>query len=504
MYGIDTSLGLRDGQESRREKVIVEFSSPNIATEFTAAHLRSTILGAFVANIYEAMGWDTVRINYLGDWGKHLGLLGVGWQKYGSEKVLDEQTDPFRYIHDLYTKMKDELWPEEEARRKARDDGQDAAVLETQGLFAERDAAFKRMEDGEPEEIVLWKKLRDISIKYYVDTYAQLNIKFDEYSGESQVSLNPEAVAEVESILKSKGICEEQDGAWVIDYDKHGAKLGNVNIRGRNGSTTYLLRDIATVFDRFKTHSFDKMVYVVCEQDKHFRQVFKAVELMGHADIADKLQHITFAKANCPLSHLGNAHLLGDILDQCENHMREAISASPDVYRIEDCDSVVRVMGINALVVQELFSKKAHGSSPGFNLMTSLEDETGPNLQLCYARLCSAIASTGSHPTPEEIPYIDYSSLCDGPWLELLRLMAQYPNVTNSAFKMLEPGTILSYLFRVVDELTSCLDKAEEDEPEGEGSAAASKYAARTVLYENTRQILENGMKLLGTTPISK
>jgi arginyl-tRNA synthetase len=504
MYGIDTSLGLRDGPESGRKKVLVEFSSPNIAREFTAAHLRSTILGAFVANMYEAMGWDVVRINYLGDWGKHLGLLGVGWQKYGSEKVLNEQTDLFRYIHDLYTKMEDELQPEQEARKKARDDGQDAAVLETQGLFAERDATFKRMEDGEPEATVLWKKLRDISIEYYVDTYARLNIKFDEYPGESQVSLNPEAVAEVESILKYKGIYEEQDGAWVIDYDKHGARLGTAIVRGRNGSTTYLLRDIATVFDRFKTHSFDKMLYVVCEQGVHFRQVFKAVELMGHADIADKLQHITFAKASGPSSHLGNAQLLGDILDQCENHMREAMGANPDQYQIEDYDAVAKVMGINSLVVQELYSKKAHSHGIGFNLMTSLEGETGPNLQLCYARLCSAIASIGARPTPEEIPHIDYSSLWEAPWCELLRLMARYPDVTNSAFKTLEPGTILSYLFRVVEELTFCLDEADEDESQGEGSTAGSKYAARAVLYENVRQVLENGMKLLGTTPISK
>jgi arginyl-tRNA synthetase len=307
IYGVDTSLGLRDGPGTGRKKVLIEFSSPNIATDFTVAHLRSTILGAFVANMYEAMGWDVVKINYLGDWGEHLGLLGLGLQKYGSEMALSEQTDPFRYIHDLYTKMEDELRPEHEARKKARDEGQDATVLETQGLLAERDAAFKRMEDGKPDAIALWKSLRDISIEYYVRAYARLNIKFDEYSGESQVSLGSDAIIAVESILKHKGIYEEQDGAWVIDYDKYGTKLGTATLRGRNGSTRYLLRDIATVFDRFKTHSFDKMLYVVCEQSVHFRQVFKAVDLMGHSDITDKLQHISFPKVGGPSPQLGNA-----------------------------------------------------------------------------------------------------------------------------------------------------------------------------------------------------
>jgi arginyl-tRNA synthetase len=436
----------------------------------------------------------------LGDWGEHLGLVGLGLQKYGSEKALDEQTDSFRYIHDLYTKMEDELRPEHKARKKARNEGQDVTAHETKGLLAERDATFKRMEDGEPDSIALWKTLRNISIEYYVGMYARLNIKFDEYSGESQVSLT-KALAEVESILKNKGISEEQDGAWVIDFDKHGTKLGTASVRGRNGSTRYLLRDIATVFDRFKTHSFDKMLYVVCEQDVHFRQVFKAVELMGHADIADKLQHITFPKTIGLSSRPGNAQLLGDILDQCENHMREFMGVGPDHKNYE---VVGKIMGINSLVVQELSSRNTHTNSLSFDLMTSLEGETGPNLQICYGRLCSAITRIGVLPTAEEIPLVDYSSLWEAPWCELLRLMARYPDVPSSAFRTLEPSTILAYLFRIVEELTYCLDEAEDEESEGEGSNAGSKYVARAVLYDNVRQILENAMKLLGITAVSK
>lgn len=456
-----------------------------------------------MANIYEIMGWEVIRVNYLGDWGQHLGLLSVGWKKYGSEEDLGKQTNRFKYIHELYAKMEEELQPEQELRKKAREDGQDTIILETQGLFAERAAAFKQMEDGEPDAIALWKTIRDISIEYYVRTYARLNISFDEYSGESQVSLAPESITEVESILKDKGICEEQDGAWVIDFDKHGAKLGPGTIRGRNGSTTYLLRDIATVFDRHKTHSFDKMLYIVCEQDVHFRQVFKAVRMMGYADIADKLQHITFPRASGPSAELG-AQLLGDILDQCEAFMREILIASPDEYKIEDTDVGAKTMGINSIVVQELSARKAQSTGLAFNLMTSVEGETSSNLQLCYTRLCSAIASIGALPSPEETIHLDYSSLWDTPWCDLLRLMARYPDVTSSTFKTSEPGTILSYLFHVIEELTACLDEADEAEAGGEGAAAGSKYAARAVLYENVRQILENAMKLLGITPISK
>jgi arginyl-tRNA synthetase len=119
-------------------------------------------------------------------------------------------------------------------------------------LFADKDATFKQMEDSEPDAIALWKRLQVISVGYYVKTYERLNIKFYRYSGESEVRINPEAVVEVEAILKSKSIYEKQEGAWVIGYDKHGAKLGMATVQGRNGSTTYLLRDIATLFDRLK------------------------------------------------------------------------------------------------------------------------------------------------------------------------------------------------------------------------------------------------------------
>jgi len=455
-----------------------------------------------VANIHEAMGWDVVRINYLGDWGKHLGLLGLGWRKYGSAEKAEDRENLFKYIHNLYNKMEEELRPELEARKNARDAGQDAAILDTQGLFAERDVTFSRMEHGEEEAIALWRKLRDITVEYYVETYERLNISFDEYSGESDVSMNPEAVVEVETILKAKGIYEELDGAWVIDYDKYGTKLGTVTVRGRNGSTTYLLRDIATVFDRFKRHSFDKMIYVVCEQDVHFRQVFKAIELMGHPEIADKLEHITFAKANRRSSHLGDAQLLGDILDQREDFMREVMSASPDEYPIEWGDAVAKAMGLSSLVVQELRSRKGHSTNTDLSLL-AVEGETGPDLLRCYARLCSAIATIGVRLTPEEVPSLDYEPLWMSPWCDLLRLMTRYPGIVKSAFNMVDPATILAYLFQIVEDLTSCLDEAEEDESGGEGSSVSSKYAARAVLYESVRQILESGMKMLGITPAS-
>jgi len=178
-------------------------------------------------------------------------------------------------------------------------------------------------------------------------------------------------------------------------------------------------------------------------------------------------------------------------------------SSRTRINQMQDCDAVSKVMGINSLFIQELSSRKGHCNGLDFNLLTLSEGETGTSLQLCYARLCLVIVKIGAHPSPEEIPHIDYATLFEPPWSELLRLMARYPDATLSAFEKLEPGIILSYLFRVAEELTLCLDEADEDESDGESSAAGSKYAARAVLYENVRQVLENGMKLLGATPIN-
>ncbi|ODH26027.1 hypothetical protein ACO22_04867 [Paracoccidioides brasiliensis] len=219
LYGQDMFTGLRDAKNEAagRKKVIVEFSSPNIAKEFHAGHLRTTIICAYISNLYGNMGWDVLKINYLGDWGKQFGLLAVGWQKFGSEELF--QKEPQKHLLDVYAKINSLFNPEKEASKNARENGEDTSEIESKGIYAERNAFFKKMEDREPEALRLWKRFRDISIERYISTYARLNIAFDEYSGESAV--RPETVEKVERILKEKGIYEENQGLWIIDFKKH-------------------------------------------------------------------------------------------------------------------------------------------------------------------------------------------------------------------------------------------------------------------------------------------
>ncbi|KAH7304260.1 arginyl-tRNA synthetase [Stachybotrys elegans] len=504
-YGNDSSAGLNNKPVTApRKKVIVEFSSPNIAKEFHAGHLRSTIIGAFTANLYSAMGWDVVKVNYLGDWGKQFGLLAVGRKRFGSEEELTRE--PLKHLLNVYARINALFKPEQDASRQARDQGLDTAEIESQGLYAERNEFFRRMEDGEPEALALWQRFRDISIDRYTSTYARLNVGFDEYSGESQVK--PSSVALVESILKEKGLYTEQDGSWAIDFAKYGYKgLGLAIVRGRTGTTTYLLRDVAAVLEREKKYNFDKMIYVVsCEQDLYFKRVFATLELMGRSDLVSRLQHINFGKVMGMSSRLGNVQLLGDILDQVGTAMHEVMQRNAAKYeQVPDPEGTAEIVGISAVMVQDMSGKRINNYPFDITRMTSFEGDTGPYLQYAHVRLHSILrkanlthADLAKH--VEEKPDALDADLHKQHCVDLLRLMAQYPDVTTTAFGNLEPSTILTYLFRLTHQLSSFYDVLQVvGAKEGR-----DVMLARAALYEAARQVLENGMRLLGLSPVER
>ena len=492
-----------------RKRAVIEFSSPNLASEFTAAHFRSTIIGGQLANLFESRGWDVIRLNYLGDWGKQLGLLAVGWYRFGSEE--DFQKNPMVHMLEVYEKIEELFKPEKEASKRARDSGQDTAAIETQGIFAERDGFFKRMEEGDPEAIALWRRIRDASVAYYTDMYAQLGITFDEYSGESTVS--PESIAKVESTLKEKGVCEESEGSWILDFRKHCPKnLGTAIIRGRTGSTTYFLRDIAAVIDRDRKYGFDKMVYVVTsEQDSHFHRLFQTLKLMGREDLVARLEHVNFGKIQGMSSQLPRVHLLGDILDHTTDSMRDTLGSGHGKSQyIPHSESSDRILSFTALIVQDGLTKRSNGYIFNSQKLTSLNGGTGLHMQECYAKLIARINEGAQEPANSGD--LEYAYLQNWPWLDVLRLLAQYPDVTSHAFRAEEPSLITTYLLRLVEELDNCLDDSDEDDEKAEeagpaeppGKEPPEACLAQLALYKVARQVLGNGMAVLGIAPIAK
>jgi arginyl-tRNA synthetase len=490
-YGKDPSIGLRDPflPDLGRKKIVIVFSSPNIGREVESKHLRSTIHGACIANLYKNMGWDVIKINYFRDWGVQMGLLGVGWEKFGSEEQF--RADPIRHMLSVYSKVDALFQLEVAARKVVLDYGRDVAI-ENQGVFAGRNAFFKKVEDGDEEALALCKRFRDVSTEYYNKLYARLNVSFDEYSRESQVSL--ETMDEVEEMLKSKGISEESDGSWIVDCQKHGLHHGIVIIRNRNNNRTYQLRSLAVVLDRSRKYSFDKMIYVVADDhNQHVQHLVVILELLNMSDLAHKLQHVCFNKE----SQMGHGHTPDDILNQCQNAMHESLKANPDkAALLDDSEYSVTALGISALLAQELLLERKSASHYDFNFseMTSFESGTGPDLQYWYVRLCSMLKATSFDLS--DFSDEDFTPIEEEMYNELLRILAQYPDITSSAYKSLKPVIVLRYLTEITDQLSFCIETEK-------GPEKSSLTPAEAALFESARQVLENGMKLLGIMPAS-
>lgn len=364
-YGSNPALGLKDPKDgdAGRKRIIVEFSSPNIAKPFHAGHLRSTIIGGFIANLYEGAGWDVVRINYLGDWGKQYGLLALGFERYGSEEELLK--DPINHLFHLYVRINNEIKDEEEKMKALKEEGKEAeaAQLKESGLDEQARKYFKKMVDGDEAALKMWSRFRELSIERYKKTYARLNIHFDSYSGESQV---PESAMEAAAKkMEDKGISSESDGARIVDFaalipGKEGKRLERPIIRKKDGTALYLTRDISELMGRYEKYKYDQMIYVVAsQQDLHLKQLFKIVELMGHKDVADRCQHINFGMVLGMSTRKGTVKFLDDILRDVGEKMHEVMRKNEDKYaQVENPDAVADTLGISSVMIQDMTGKR--------------------------------------------------------------------------------------------------------------------------------------------------
>jgi arginyl-tRNA synthetase len=493
-YGLGPSAG-DPGNDPK--KLVLEFSSPNINSEFQGKHLRSTILGAFVGRLYESMGWNVTRINYLGDWGKQIALLYVGWTKFGSQEAYD--ADPVGHLLQVYHQIEGLFQPEQAASKQARDEaakegkdeGEAQAEIESQGIFAERNEAFKKLEEGDEEVKSFWDRVRGVMVKDYTTFYERLGIRFDEYSGESQVSA--ETMIEVEQMLKEKNITEESAGAWMVDMTKLGARAGHAIVRDRSGSSTYLLRDLAAVFERWRKHSFDKMIYVVASDNSvHFSQMFKILEALDK-DLAGKVQHVKFSEVSKMTASLGKRYKPQDILNRCEEAMTTLSEVDADkAALLGNPEQTSKALATSALLIQELSTRLTTVHAFDTGAMTAFKPGLGVDLQYWHTKASSLLSDRIAIATLSDEDFID---LEDEGRANLLRTLAQYPEIVKTTFHSLEPSGVVTYLASVTDQLSDCLD-----EEEGE----ISFTPALAALLEVTRIVLSNGMKLLGLTPVSE
>lgn len=511
-YGFNPYLGLKDpaDKSSGSKKMIVEFSSPNIAKPFHAGHLRSTIIGGFLGNLYEEAGWDVTRMNYLGDWGKQYGVLAIGFDKFGSEEKL--LANPIGHLYEVYVKIS-AISAEETERIKAlkleataaqaKNESvteQEAAIekIEQSGIDQQAREYFKRMVDGDPEALGVWTKFRDLSIVKYKDTYARLNIRFDDYSGESQVK--NESMDEAAGVMAANKVSEESEGAIVVDLTKYQKKLGKALVKKKDGTSLYLTRDIGAAMERHRSYHFDKMIYVIAsQQDLHVAQLFKILEVIGgeYAEVSKKCQHINFGMVLGMSTRKGTAKFLDDILRDVGDKMHEVMRSNADKYaQVHDPEHVADTLGISAVMVQDMSGKRINNYEFDINRMTSFEGDTGPYLQYAHARLCSIARKAGL--STQDYTTADLTLLSEKHAVEVVRSLAQWPDVFVNTIKTQEPVTVLTYLFKMTHLLSSSYEQLNVVRADEETKKA------RGVLYECARQVLSNGMRLLGLNPVER
>jgi arginyl-tRNA synthetase len=479
---------------------LIEFSSPNIAKPFHAGHLRSTVIGGYLARLYAAHGHTVHTVNYLGDWGKQFGLLGVGFKRYGDRDAL--AADPIRHLFDVYV-----------ATNQAAEDDP--------SLDADARRFFAALEAGAETETALWQHFRDLSVASYETTYARLGVYFDEVAGESMYST---AAADIVTTMEVEGRVEEEaNGALLADLAAHG--LGKVMLRKADGTTLYISRDMAAATDRHTRIGFDEMLYVAgAPQTLHFKQLFEMLRMNGH-DWSSTCHHVPFGAIRGMSTRKGTVVFLQDILDEARDRMATIIRANPaKLGGTDDIDTVAEAIGLAAVVVQDLKARRIKDYTFDWNRILKVEGDTGPFLMYTHARLCSIerVSMVMVDPRcdlthlvePEAIALVEIISryvpnvgiLRLARWrvqhsflpLTGVRTLYRYEETLNYSLDELEPAVLIQYLITLARQCSKAIAvlRVKDSPPE--------VALPRALLFRTARTTLGDGLRLLGLTPLER
>ena len=456
--------------EGEGKKVLVDYSSPNIAKPFHIGHIRSTVIGNALYLIYKNLGYDVVRINHLGDYGTQFGKMIVAYRKWGNKE--DVQREPIKTLLSYYTKFHEEAGKnpklDEEARR-----------------------VFVKLENGEAEEVALWKWFKEESLKEFEKVYKMLNIQFDSYAGESFYSDKiPAAVAQ----LEEKGLLKESQNSIIVDLDQFG--LAPALVKKSDGSTLYITRDIAAALYRKDTYDFYKCLYVVAsQQDLHFKQLFKVMELMGN-QWAQNCIHVQFGMVSLAEGTLstrkGRVVFLEDVLNKAVEKTREVVVEKGVVS--ENIDRVAEEVGIGAVVFNELAHNRIKDYTFDWDKVLNFEGETGPYVQYTHARSCSLLRKAGKDMVSKakNLDNIDYEKLTSDTMYELAKLIHNMPEVIKEAADRYEPSVVTRHVVKIAQGFNRFYN--EERILQGDATGTVS----RLTLVIATKNAIKNGLALLG------
>ncbi|WP_336314997.1 arginine--tRNA ligase [Streptococcus oralis] len=445
--------------EGREQNITIDLSSPNIAKPFSVGHLRSTVIGDALSNIFKKMGYNTIKINHLGDWGKQFGLLMVAYKKWGSKEAVE--ANPIDELLKLYVRINAEI--------------ENDPALDDEGRLW-----FKKLEDGDPEATQLWQWFRDESLVEFNRIYKLLNVEFDSLNGEAFYN---DKMDEAVRILEEKGLLEESRGASIVNLDDF--DLPPAMIKKSDGATLYITRDIATAIYRARTYNFVKNVYAVGqEQSNHFKQLKAVLKKMGF-DWSDDMIHVDFGLVTKNRQKLstrkGNIILLEPTLQEAISRAKAQIEAkNPD---LENKEQVAQAVGVGAVKFYDLKTDRRNGYDFDLEAMVSFEGETGPYIQYAYARIQSLLRKADFQPSAQA----SYSLNDPESW-EIIKLLQDFARVIKRASVNYDPSLIAKYAISLAQAFnkyyahTRILDESPERD-----SRLALSYATAVVLKEALR-----------------
>ena len=422
-------FGIEPEDDKNKEKnIVIDYSAPNIAKPFHIGHLRSTVIGAALYNIYKYLGYNVTGINHLGDYGTQFGKLIEGYKRWGKE--YDIESDPINELTKIYIRINTACKEDEQILQACRDN-------------------FKKLEDGDSYCVEIWKKFRELSLKEFQRVYNLLGSTFDSWNGEAFYS---DKMQEVIEILEKSGKLKESQGAKIVELEEQGINTPCIIVKS-NGSSTYATRDLAAILYRARSYNFDKALYVTSyEQVLHFKQVFATAKYLGLDEKYIKgLEHVSFGMVLLPTGKMstreGNIVKLEELLNEAIERAKEIIEQkNPE---LENKEEVAKKVGIGAIIFNDLSNSRVKDEVFDWNNILNFQGETGPYIQYTYVRTKSVLKKAGIK--IDNIPFdmVNFDSLEDTYSQNIIKLLYDFHNILVQVTEKNEPSILSRYLIEL-------------------------------------------------------
>lgn len=471
----------------KNQKVVIDFSHPNIAKPFHFGHLRSTNLGADLSRIFNFTGYDVFRKNYLGDWGTQFGLVIYAWQKYGSEDLLSKEA--INHLVNLYIRANQEAEADTQVWEKAKQ-------------------LFQRLENHDPEIHSLWKRFRELSIQAFQKTYKRLGTQFDSYEGEASIS--PKVNTIIDRFIQA-GIARQQDGAIVVEVsDLLNREMSPLVLRKSDGSSTYGARDCAEALNRWENHQFALNLYVVSRQDDYFTQVFTALKKLALAEQweinwAERCEFVSFGFVKGMSTRKGTVVWLDDVLNEARDRARqirlEKMQRNPSAFpelSEEELEQISEAVGLSAILYFDVSAQRLRDIVFDWDTVLNFEGNTGPYLQYTHARIAGIFRkSSNLGNILTELDDLNWKALTSNEEWQLVMKLREIRTALNAAVRYREPFYIAQYGFQLCSIFNNFYNNHRVINPDD-----PTLTQARLALCASVQIVLRNTLNLLGIKPL--